>query len=142
MMAQSEVQKRYDREAIYLRPHLWSGQHFVKYGKSKPVGFLFNNIKPEFEHSDALPLFLKARRKAKISFGVSLLGLATSVTGLVMISNAHTDNRVRNENQFAAGVGLIMCGTLISAAVTLPLNIGAQRNLSDAVFLRNRELLK
>jgi hypothetical protein len=133
----------YDREAIYLRTEFFRGTVYVKNGVSKPLGFSYKRLVPEFEQTPfAMPILKKARRNFKAQFWISMAGVVGTTAGamLALQSFDHQGN-VTNERQFRNGLNL-MCGSaIISTAIGLPLQIKSRQQLDDAVYLRNREIL-
>ena len=141
--AQNANLETYDREGIYLRNEFWRGTVFVKNGQVKTVGFAFKNLRPEFERTPrVLPMFQKAQRNEKISFVVGILGLAGTTVGAIMAMKS-IDNQgyLINERQYKQGLNLMLGSAVVSVAINVPLKLRARRQLDDALWLRNRDLL-
>ena len=141
--AQNTSVEAYDREGIYLRTEFWRGPVFVKDGAIKPVGFLYKNLRPEFEKTPSvMPMFKKAQRNEKISFAVGILGLAGATAGAIMAFKS-VDNQgyLINERQYRQGINLWLGSILFSAAINIPLKIKSRQQIDDAIWLRNRALL-
>ncbi|HAD14976.1 MAG TPA: hypothetical protein DCF33_21320 [Saprospirales bacterium] len=141
---QQNCLETYDREAIYLRTELFKGTVYVKNGVSKRIGFSYRRLVPEFEQTPfAMPVLKKARRNFKAQFWISMAGVVGTTAGamLALQSLDHRGN-INNERQYRNGLNL-MCGSaIISTAIGLPLQIKSQQQLEDAVYLRNRELMR
>ncbi len=144
VQAQNPLLKTYDQEGIYLRTELLRGTVFVKNGVARPLGFAYKNLRPEFEIAPrVLPLFKKAQRNAKISFAVGILGLAGATTGLLIALRGVDDQGyLLNERQFNRGLNLIWACSIATAVINIPLTVRSRRQLDDAIWLRNRELLR
>ena len=142
--AQADCRDTYDRESIYLRTDFWHGLTFVKAATPHRVGLFLNQMTPEFEKSPgALPLFRKSQRTMKISFAAGLLGLGGAVVGVVQANKMVDRNgNITDQRRFERNLGMAVASTLLSAAVTLPLNLQARQYLDDAVWLRNRDVLR
>jgi hypothetical protein len=133
----------YEQEAIYLRSEFWRGTTVVKNGLSVPVGFAFNHLKPEFErYPRSQPLFARAQRNARLAATVNLAGLLSLTGGTMLLLRAREANGSINKDRLDLGLGMILGGSLLAVGATVPLTIRSQRQLADAVFLRNLELLK
>ncbi len=143
VFAQNDCLDRYDMEAIYLRSELFQGVSFVKNGVSRPVGFAYRKLKPEFELTPrALPMFNKARKNAKISFVISIAGIAGVATGTLMaIRSVDQQGYLTNESQYRNGLNIMLISAISSAAIQIPLQVKARQQLDDAIWLRNREIL-
>lgn len=145
VQAQTNCQERYDRESIYVRTEFFRGPCVVKGGKSKPVGLFFNRVRPEFELTPVAAVqFQKAQKAAKTALTVGVFGLAGATTGFLMAFRSlnHSGNNPKAQRQYDTGMGLMLGSAVVTATVALPLNVFAQRKLSDAIWQRNRELLK
>jgi hypothetical protein len=143
-LSQQPCLEAYDREALYLRTELFAGTVYVKNGISRPVGFAYRKLLPEFEQSPkSLPLFKKAQRFSKAQFWISTAGLACTATGAVMIlQSVDRDGYLTNEKRYKNGLNLMMGSLVLSTAITLPLQIKSRQQLEDAVYWRNREALE
>lgn len=141
--AQNDCLDRYDQESIYLRSELFRGVTYVKNGVSRPVGFAYRKLKPEFDLTPrALPMFNKARKNAKISFVVSVVGTAGVATGTLMaIRSIDQQGYLTNESQYRNGLSLMLVSAISSAAIQIPLQLKSRQQLDDAIWLRNREIL-
>lgn len=143
LQAQNSLLDTYDRESIYLRSEFWRGTVFVKNGVIKPVGFAYKKLRPEFETTPSvMPMFKKAQRNQKITFGVSILGLVGITAGSLMAANA-VDNQgyLINEKRYKQGLNLVLGSALCTMAINIPLQLKARQQLDDAIWLRNRALL-
>lgn len=142
--AQTDCQDTYDRESIYLRTDFWHGLTFVKAATPHRVGLFLNQMTPEFEKSSAaFPLFRKSQRTMKISFAVGLLGVGGAVVGGIQATKMIDRNgNITDQRRFERNLGMALASALLSTAVTLPLNLQARQHLDDAVWLRNRDVLR
>jgi hypothetical protein len=142
--AQDNCLERLDKEGIYLRSEFWRGLTMVKGTESKPVGFFFEKIKPEFDHTpNARQMFLKAQKNNKIAFAASLVGVAGIITGAAISANALDANGdVANRRNFNIGSGLTFGSAALVLVVSVPLGVSSERQLSDAVWARNREMMR
>lgn len=88
-----------------------------------------------------MPLFLKAKRNAKIA---TVVGVVTSVTaiagGLMAIQSINNDGLIINEQRYNTGTTILFSSALVSMAVNIPLRTKSRRQLDDAIWLRNRAL--
>lgn len=141
--AQTDCRSIYDKESIYLRYQLFKGQVFVKDNKAMPVGMFFNRLAPEMEQSSkAMPLFKKAQRNAKIAFGLNMVGLATLGVGMAYVLKSQKNGYLVNQQYYERGFNLILAGSVFSMVTVVPLSYKTQRQLSDAIHLRNSALFR
>ncbi len=71
--------------------------------------------------------------------GASILGLGLMFSGVNQAINDGNNDRAMRRG--AAGFGLILASAVTNLAVTLPLKLRSERQMSEAVFLRNQAIL-
>ncbi len=143
LSAQNTCLEQLDKEGIYLRSEFWRGTTMVKGTQSKTVGFLFRHIAPEFEqYPVSRKLFKNAQRNNKAAFFTGLIGITGMITGLALNTSAIDEyGNITNQKKFNAGNGLILGSAVFTLAVAVPLRIKSERQLADAVWARNREVM-
>jgi|GEM_PF-2024847 len=143
LFSQNECLETYDREGIYLRTDFWAGTRYIKNGQPRNLGIFYKHLNPEFEKTpEAMPLFLKAKRNAKIATVVGIVTGVTAILGGVMACRSvNQDGFITNQPRYDQGIILLSGSAILSLAVNMPLQIKSRRQLDDAIWLRNRAFL-
>lgn len=112
----------YDKETIYL-----FGNN--KYVKDNMVYMGQGNLKREFQMSEGgMQLYLRSRKNKNISAVISLTATLGSIIGFI------SDDTQFRKATFWSSIGLGLVGTGVG--------IQASNQLNQAVWLRNRDVLK
>lgn len=144
LSAQNKCLEQLDQEGIFLRSEFWRGLTFVKGTQSSSVGFAFNKIEPEFDNASvARKMFKKAQKSNKVAFGFGMASLAGMTVGLIVAERAFdADGNGVNNRTLRKGMAIMLGSAALSFAVSVPLRIHSERQLSDAVWQRNREMMQ
>lgn len=120
----SEVDLRDQTESIYLR-----FSTYIKDDKAYPIGIMGGGIKQEFAISpDAMGAFKAYQKQKKWSLVCTGIQLVTQIAAFTT-----KDKSLRT--------GLLIGAGAVSV-INVPLYIGSNNNLSRAVWIRNRDVLK
>ncbi|MEP6647616.1 MAG: hypothetical protein ABJC12_11065 [Saprospiraceae bacterium] len=119
----SSFESRYQAESIYV-----TLTGYRKNDKLYDIGAIGGKMKNEFTASpDAIPIFEKYQRQRKWTLLFSGIQLATEITALT------TKNK-------SLRTGLLI-GAGATSIVIIPLFLASNKNLSKAVWIRNRDVL-
>lgn len=120
--AGQKVRDWYDKETIYLLGN-------NKYVKDNIVFSGQHNLRKEFQMSEGgMQLYLRSKRNRSIGAFISLSATVGSVIGIL------SDNTGLRRGMFWSSIGLGFIGTAV--------NLQASNQLNQAVWLRNRDVLK
>jgi hypothetical protein len=126
-LSQEEVKRRYESETIYTVYN-----QYYKGGEKHRMGFYGRRMKHEFEISpEALQSFQKYRRQALTGHWIAVAGIVANTSALIFI----------NEEQQPGLFWAIYAPTLAVGITGLAIELGAQKHLSRAIWLRNRDVL-
>jgi hypothetical protein len=139
----------YNREAIQLYPTYWGNAKYMKNNKVLDARGYAGALKQEFNAVPEAKVLYEAARKNRsasnvtgwISGGAMIGGYSMMLSGIANRSNSDGRNSSANRQQVLGGLGLVLAGMVTNIAVAIPLKFQSERQLSEAVYLRNRAVL-